>query len=62
MCVVVVQICVFRVWLGVVGFGRLSRFLLMGSYRFWIVGVGWQWFACAVGDVVFLGGWVWFAV
>lgn len=29
------------VWLGVVDFGRLSRFLLMGSYRFWIVGVGW---------------------
>lgn len=34
------------VWLGVVDFGRLSRFLLMGSYRFWIVGVGWQWFVC----------------
>lgn len=28
------------VWLGVVDFGRLSRFLLVCSYRFWIVGFG----------------------
>lgn len=43
--VVVVQICVFRGLVRVVDFGRLSRFLLVFGYRFWIVGF-WQWFDC----------------